>query len=225
MSANDIQHLIRRACGHEDAAGRHVDKYEQQMKAAGASMYEAFTLALKAAPDYKGRKIDDKAIARIYASTRPRPWWDGHIKAAGVEKTPDAGRERAKRLIQWHLDPEAAAARRAQRALKEAERRQKLAKQQRVSATRGPRMAPKSEAREATHAVRVTKAAEEAAHADRDAFEQEHPEAPREVVSVSELLAEVNRLSSAVRKVPEGARSAVRETLVVTAREVERYVS
>jgi hypothetical protein len=232
MSALDIQRHIRQATAHEDAAGRHEDKYAQQMTAAGHSMFTAFTLALKGAEEFQGRQIDDKAILRIYQSTKPRPWWDKALKTADVlvegraERTPD--RERAKRLIQWHVDPTGASARRAQHALKEAARRKKLEKQGRGK-TQGARVVPErasgarvSPAREAKHAERIVDAATTAATGGR---------APAEVESakpvtppLDDLLAELSRIGSAVRKVKPEDREEVRSMLVAAARDVERYV-
>jgi hypothetical protein len=222
---NEILQLIRSAAGHEDTAGRHEDKHEQQMKSAGASMYAAFALALKAAPEYQGRKIDEKAIQRIYQSTKPRPWWDAHLLAAKLTVGVKADRERAARLIQWHLDPVAASARRAQRALQDAARRKKLDKQRSV-ATHGPRTARKAatvERREAAHAARITEAAHEAVAGGRaPGAAQEN--AAEEVLGIDDLLREVNRIGVAAKRVAPKQRGAVRETLVVTAREIERYV-
>ena len=226
MSATAIQQAIRQAAAHEDAAGRHEDKYEQQMKAAGASMYEAFVLALRGAEEFQGRQIDDKAILRIYQSTKPRKWWDAQLIAAGLRSTRGdatkghADRERATRLIQWHVDPLAAQGRRAQHALKEAARRKTLDKQGRGK-THGARVAPKSQAREAAHAERVTQAANAAAHAGRTLPEEHEP--VETAATLDDLLREVNRLSSAAKRVPADQRATVREILVVTAREVERY--
>ena len=220
---SQIHQLIRSACGHEDAAVRHEDKYEQQMKAAGASMYQAFTLALAAAPEFAGRKIDDKAVLRIYQSTRPRPWWDAELKAAGVDAQKQAvDRERAKRLIQWHVDPEAAKGRRAQHALKEAARRKSLnAKGDR--AARGARVPPKSGgAREARHAAAVTQASSAAAHAGRPELDADLKQMMD--VPLDDVLGECSRISSAVKRVKPADRAAVQEVLRVTAREIERYV-
>jgi hypothetical protein len=87
--------------------------YEMKMKSAGAAVYEAWGLAVRSQPEYQGRKIDDKALVRIYESTKARPWWDKHLQVVKVEGKP-ADREWAKRTLQWHLDPDAARARRAQ---------------------------------------------------------------------------------------------------------------
>lgn len=113
---HEINLALRTAAGHERAA-REAEaegnkQYEMKMKSAGASAFAGFVLAIKAAPDYQGRKIDDAAIKRIYESTKPRPWWDQHLAKVKAEGKP-ATREWAKRVIQWHLDPEAAIARRA----------------------------------------------------------------------------------------------------------------
>lgn len=218
MSA--IIQAIRQATAHEDAAARHEDKYEQQMKSAGASMYQAFTLALREADEFRGRQIDDKAILRIYQSPKPRPWWDEQLSAAGCvkdDKACKADRERAHRLIQWHVDPAGAQGRRAQHALKEAARRKTLDKQA-SRQTQGARVHRKSEA---VHAERVTEAATKSAHAGREL--NVDPVDPAPHASLEDLLREVNRLSTAAKRVPADHRATVREILIVTAREVERY--
>jgi hypothetical protein len=223
MSVSTIQQHIRQAAAHEDAAGRHEDKYEQQMKSAGASMYEAFVLALRAAEEFKGRQIDDKAILRIYQSTKPRPWWDEQLKAAKlIAANGKADRERSTRLIQWHVDPNAAQGRRAQHALKEAARRKTLDKQGRGK-THGARVDRKrSQATEAKHSARVTEAAQTAALGGRELPEGDAP-APK--MGLDDLLREVNRLSSAVRKVKPEHREEVCSMLVAAARDVERYIT
>lgn len=224
-AAQDVVRYIRQAAAHEDAAGRHEDKYEQQMKSAGASMYEAFTLALRAVPEFKGRQIDDKAIGRIYKSTKPRPWWDAHLKAASVIASTGKGdRERAARLIQWHVDPSGAAGRRAQHALKEAARRKTLDKQSRGK-THGARVHRESgrgnDARMERHAGRITEAAMSAATGGRAPAAM--PESAAEL-SLEDMLGDVNRINVAVRKVKPEHRAPVSEALKVTAREVERYL-
>ena len=225
MSASNIHQLIRAAAAHEDAASRHEDKYEQQMKSAGASMYQAFTLALAAAPEFQGRRLDEKAVLRIYQSTRPRQWWDAELVAARLLAGPAGGqkadRERAKRLIQWHVDPAGAASRRAQHALKEAARRKSLNAKSNARA-QGARVPPKSEAREARHAAKVTAAAQDAAvgHRGLDADLKQIMDVP-----LDDLMREVSRMGSAVKRVPAEHRGTVREALVVTAREVERYIA
>lgn len=118
---SDLNHQIhlalRTAAGHARAANDAMsaaDKtYEMKMKSAGAALYEAWGLAVRAQPDFQGRKIDDKALVRIYESTKARPWWDKHLATIKVDGKP-ADREWAKRTMQWHLDPDAARARRAQ---------------------------------------------------------------------------------------------------------------
>lgn len=220
-----IQQAIRQATAHEDAASRHEDKYEQQMKSAGASMYQAFTLALAAAPEFQGRRLDEKAILRIYQSTRPRQWWDAELVAARLLAGPAGGqkadRERAKRLIQWHVDPAGAASRRAQHALKEAARRKSLNAKSNARA-QGAREHPKSEAREAHHAAKVTAAAQDAAvgHRGLDADLKQMMDVP-----LDDLLREASRISSDVKKVRVEHRGAVRDILITAAREVEEYIA
>lgn len=224
MSASQIHQLIRAAAAHEDAAGRHEDKYEQQMKSAGASMYEAFVLALRGAEEFQGRQIDDKAILRIYQSSKPRPWWDAQLKSAGLAHPYDqrADRDRAKRLIQWHIDLPAAQGRRAQAALQEAARRKTLAKQG-ARQTQGARVPPKSQAREAHHAAKVTAAAQTAALGGRPELDADHKQMMD--VPLDDLMREASRISSAVKRVAVERRGAVREILIVAAREVEEYIA
>jgi hypothetical protein len=155
MSAEIVQ-FLRQATAHEDAAARHDGRYEAQMKAAGASAYAAFCLALKAAPDFQGRQITDQAVLRIYQSPKPRPWWDEHLKAARLEdKAGKADRERAARLIQWHVDPDGATQRRAQHTLRLVAGRKKLSKQQSglTHGARAPRAPSRAEARTVTAAA------------------------------------------------------------------------
>jgi hypothetical protein len=115
--SHQINLALRTAAGHaraaHDAMSAADKTYEMKMKSAGAAVYEAWGLAVRAQPEYEGRKIDDKALVRIYESTKPRPWWDKHLSAIKVEGKP-GDREWAKRTLQWHLDPDAARARRAQ---------------------------------------------------------------------------------------------------------------
>lgn len=200
QNAAEIHQAIRAALGHERAAAGHEDKYEQQMRSAGASMYAAFALAAKSQPEYQGRKLDEKAIARLYKGTAPRKWWDEHLAAAKVvDGKGKADRDRAKRLIQWHVDPDGAAARRVQRAQQKVSQRR-----QSVSAARGPRVAPESH---------VTPVMQQLAAAG---------EAP--TVTLEDLLGEVSRLQSAARKVEEAHRADALEAVKNAAREVERYV-
>lgn len=115
-TTHQINLALRTAAGHARAAAdvlASADKsYEMKMKSAGASVWEAWALAVRSQPEFEGRKIDDKALVRIYESTRPRPWWDKHLSTVKVEGKP-ANREWAKRTMQWHTDPDAARARRA----------------------------------------------------------------------------------------------------------------
>lgn len=225
MSQSDILQHIRQAQAHADAAVRHEDRYGQQMRSAGASMYQAFTLALKTAPDYRGRKLDEKAILRLYKSTAPRPWWDAHLTAAKlVDASGRADRDRAKRLIQWHVDPNGAQERRAQAAMRALAGKKRIA-DQKVAQTRGE-MRPKSApAREAAHSARITEANTTAALAGRELSRKE-PLLGTEnaTATLDDLLGELNRISAAVRRVRAGERGPVLEILRVTAREVERYV-
>lgn len=150
---------IRQASAHEDAAYRHENKLEEQMKAAGAEMYAAFAIAAKGSDELKGRKIDDKALLRLYKSTKPRPWWDAALKEAGFASSlgDKAARQKASYLIQWHVDVDAARARRSAGQLQQATAQQRLRKQRTASARS---MTSRSKAVTATEAARITKAAE-----------------------------------------------------------------
>jgi hypothetical protein len=124
---SDLNHQIhlalRTAAGHaraaHDAMSAADKTYEMKMKSAGAAVYEAWELAVRSLPEYQGRKIDDKALVRIYEGTTPRQWWDKHLSTIKVDGKP-ADREWAKRTLQWHLDPDAARARRAQAVVRSA---------------------------------------------------------------------------------------------------------
>lgn len=115
-TVHQINLALRTAAGHARAANEVVAQadrsYEMKMKSAGASVWEAWALAVKSQPEFHGRKLDDKALVRIYESTKARPWWDRHLSAVKIEGKP-ANREWAKRTLQWHVDPDAARARRA----------------------------------------------------------------------------------------------------------------
>ena len=228
MSAQEINLALRQGCGfmrsaHEaEEAGNKA--YEMKMRSAGASFYTAFSLALKAAPEYQGRKIDEKAIARLYESTKPRPWWDQHLAKVRFDGAA-VTRETAKRAIQWHLDLDGARARRAAHALRNANQRKTLGKSNSQGA-RAPRAGGDAGAggdtRAAAHSARITETNVATAAAGRAAAgaDLEMPQA----FTVEDLLARVNRISSAVRKVKDAERAAVAETLDTTAREIERYV-
>lgn len=216
----DILTGIRSALASEDAAARHEGRYEAQMKSAGASMYIAFCEALRASEEFQGRKIDDKAILRLYASNKARPWWDEALKAAkAVNAKGDADRDRAMRLIQWHVDPGAALARRAQHTISVLASSKRLDRK-RTSESRGSMT--RDRAPTAREAQLVVKAAANTAHSGRELPGAGPVEA--EARDLQDLLGEVNRLSSAVRKVPAAHRAAAFEILKVTAREIERYV-
>jgi hypothetical protein len=104
-----------------------------KMKSAGAAVYEAWGLAVRSQPEYQGRKIDDKALERIYSGTTARPWWDKHLAAVKVDGKP-ADREWAKRTLQWHLDPDAA----KERALRTVARSQATRRRVKEAAERRP---------------------------------------------------------------------------------------
>jgi len=221
MSAHEINLALRTAAGHEraahaaDAAG--TKTYEMKMASAGASAYGAFMLAIKAAPEYQGRKIDDAAIRRIYSSTKPRPWWDSHLKAVKVEGKP-ADREWGKRLIQWHIDPEAAKARRAHST---ARRLANHAKTQKKAETRGGRPPQVRAAAPSTAEMRVVaQASQETALAGRELPQVEEDAGPR----WQELLDELQRITLAARRITREHFGPVLDILRTTAAEVERYV-
>lgn len=115
-TTHQINLALRTAAGHARAAFDVLKTaegtYEMKMKSAGASVWEAWSLAVKAQPEYVGRKLDEKALVRIYESTKARPWWDRHLAAVSFQGKP-VNREWAKRTMQWHVDPDAARARRA----------------------------------------------------------------------------------------------------------------
>lgn len=209
-NAADIQTAIRSAAAHERAAAGHEDKYANQMRSAGASMFHAFTLALKAAPEFQGRKVDDKTVLKFYKSTQPRKWWDEHLRHAKFldgKGKPD--RDHAKRLLQWHIDPEGAQRRRAQHAMQVVASRKKVATQ-RTRAARGSTLTPEP----------MTEEMRELA-AELEAGDKARAEP---TVSTQDLLGECNRLQSAAKKVDPAHRAAALEVLRVTAREIERYV-
>jgi hypothetical protein len=227
-TVNEINLALRTAAGHERAAhaaeATGAKVYEMKMASAGASAYGAFVLAIKAAPEYQGRRIDDAAIRRIYSSTKPRPWWDTHLKAVKVEGKP-ADREWGKRLIQWHLDPEAAKARRAAHALREATGRKRL-KEQGDRATRGARHAPQAAApapgrAPSTAEMRVVaNAAQSTALAGRELPQVEEDAGPK----WQELLDELQRITLAARRITREHFGPVLDILRTTVTEVERYV-
>ena len=204
-----LQH-IRHAAAAERAAGGHEDKYSNNMKSAGASMYAAFRTAMLAQPDYRGRKVEEHVVRRVYESTRPRPWWDAYlVEAKFTDEKGTPRRDTALRLIQWHLDPEAAIARRAQGQLQQAAAQKKL-RQQRATKTRGMTSCRESSAPN-TAAMREL------------AADLGHPEdAP--AVTVNDLLGELARMNAAVRKIEPGSWAEALEALKTAARAIERYV-
>lgn len=232
MSAHAIQLAIREAAAHERTAGKAEDAYAAKMKAAGASMFNAFKLACGDAPELQGRKLDDKAMTRLYASTSARPWWDKHLTAAKfVTGKGVANRDDARRLIQWHLDPGAAAARAMTRKVQQLAAQKKLAGQ-RVAATRGMNSSPKPRVvghdtleddggdltgRIDRHAARITDATTTAMLAGRELPVTDAPLG----VTQDDLLGERNRVNSAVSKITAEQRPAAFEILRVTARELE----
>lgn len=196
---SEIQQSIRAAAAHEAAATRHDERYEAQMRAAGASMYAAFCAALRACDEFRGRQITDRTILHIYQSPKPRPWWDKELAAARltVGKDGKADRERAARLIQWHVDPAGAAARRAKHALTLAAGRKRLEKQPSGSAhgSRAPRAAPTR-----AEAERVKAGAEERASSRSFVAERAEPDASPRNAAKAEVLALIGRLQSKARR-------------------------
>ena len=211
MSQNiDVVTHIRAAAAHERAASGHEDKYANQMKAAGASMYAAFRAALLEQPDYRGRKIDERAIVRIYESPKPRPWWDAYlIEARFADENGKAKRDAAARLIQWHLDPEQAVRRRAQHQLR-ATIQQKAVQDRKVRESRGAGVRHESAPR--TEEMRALSAG------------AEREEENAADVTLEDLLGEVARLQVAAKKVEAAHRGDALAAVRNAARELERYV-
>jgi hypothetical protein len=114
--SNQIHLALRTAAGHARAANdveeQATKQYEMKMRSAGASVYEAWGLAVRAQPEYQGRQLDDAALERIFKSNKPRPWWDRHLEAVKVNGK-QGDREWASRTLQWHTDLDGARARRA----------------------------------------------------------------------------------------------------------------
>lgn len=228
MSADthhEIQLALRTAAGHERAAREAEESaaktYEMKMKSAGASAYAAFVLAAKAAPEYQGRKLDEKAIARIYQSTKARPWWDQHLAKVKVSGAP-ATREWSNRVIQWHVDPEAAVARRARRLADDTARRKSL-KERKNSVAHGPRG---PQARSAPSTATMRKMAEAgAAVAAPDP--RTLPSLEKALASVGataqDCMGEINRIKVAVARLSEPAQfNEAVELLKAVARDVEK---
>ena len=85
---------IRAAKGHEDAANRHLERYENQMRAAGAQLYEAFKMVMTAAgkPPILGQKW------RRWYNTAPRAAWDLELAKENLD------RAWANDVMRWHVD-------------------------------------------------------------------------------------------------------------------------
>lgn len=217
----EINLALRTAAGHEraalDAEAAASKTYEMKMKSAGASAYSAFALAIRAAPEYQGRKIDDKAISRIYQSNKPRPWWDQHLAKVKVSGAP-ATREWAKRTILWHMDPEAALARRAHSIASKAAERNRLKEKQKSTGqgARAPQQ-PSTATMRKMHA-----AAQDAAHAGRELPSLERVE-PAAGHTLQDAQGEINRIKVAVGRLTTTAQfnDAV-ELLKATARDLEK---
>lgn len=217
-TAHEIQLALRTAAGHERAAvaaeEQALKTYEMKMKSAGASAYHAFELAMKSAPEFQGRKIDEASVRRHYESTKPRPWWDKHLTSIKVNGNP-ATREWGARLIQWHIDPEAAIARRAKRIAGKATARS-LAKKK--PSTYGPRGPQAPTRREIDRVVATGTAIAHAGRQDLPRLELDTIHATRE-----DGLGEINRLKSAWMRLKEGAQFDTGiEIIKAAARELEK---
>lgn len=222
---HEIQLALRIAAGHENAARKAEEsgakQYEMKMKSAGASAYSAFSLAIKSAPEYAGRKIDDAAIRRIYSSTKPRPWWDKHLAGVKVEGKP-ADREWAKRVIQWHIDPAAAASRRALATVRRLANHRKAKENPAARGGRPPQVRPGGGAPSTAEMRGIASAATTTALAGRPEPTLYEATRPTELAA---LQGEAYRILRALPKVKAAERDAVLEILRTTAREVEEYVS
>jgi len=225
-TSHEISQQLRAAAAFERTALKaEADgekQYEMKMKSAGASAFAAFKLALADAPEYKGRRIDDAAVRRIYQSTKPRAWWDKHLQSAKQD------REWGKRLIQWHLDPDGAKARHVGTRLRVANYR-KLQGKPGTQGVRTPQAraggsAPvTAPATPRTSEMReIARAATTTALAHRELAEHSGNEAG---VTAIELSAQVSRIKRAVEHVKPEDRHEVFDILRTTAGEVERYVS
>jgi hypothetical protein len=216
--ADEIQLHLRTAAANSRIAGEVERKaeaeYEEKMKSAGASLFAAFRMAVETAPEFAGRRIDEKTVARLYESNRPRPWWDKHLAAVKVDGRP-ATREWASRTLQWHLDPDAAKSRRAQHTARLAAN---YAKNKAKPVGRGAQ-APQPRRADID---RVNDAVQEAANDERAVAVRDEFE-PVEDITMDALLGEVNRISSAVRKVGQADRETVLAILKTAAREIERF--
>lgn len=198
---HQINLALRTAAGHARAAKETIDAadkaYEMKMKSAGASVWEAWTLAVRAQPEYANRKLDDRALARIYESTKARPWWDRHLSTVKVEGKP-ANREWAKRTIQWHTDPDAAKARRAKESAQNAVSYQR--RKERVAA-QGRESRPQAEGREPTTAE-MREIQKATAHAQgwpaAVAQKSESGDWPQAGSEISQLLERVRRAAQRV---------------------------
>ena len=79
-------------------------QYEQTMRAAGKEMFDDFVLAMRHAPEYRDREIEDQSIVRALTAKRAPRWWHGLLDAAGFE----GGPWYARLLIDWHVDTDRA---------------------------------------------------------------------------------------------------------------------
>ena len=153
-----LQH-IQKAAAHVDAAGRADEKHVQQMKAAGAETFAAFVLVMKDAG--KPVPTEPAAFDKFYAYAR-KDAWDAALRQMNKD------REWGKRILQWHIDPAAALARRAERSLADHKRRVLESKRK----NQGPRSPRSAEPSVSTAAARVSET-----HVPRATREDERREA------------------------------------------------
>jgi ribosomal protein L39E len=215
-----LLHLRAAAANARIAAEVEVEAekaYEEKMKSAGASVFAAFRAAVDAAPEFAGRRIDDDRLAKLYQSNKPRPWWDRYLAQVKVAGKP-ASREWAARTMQWYVDPDAAKSRRAKDTALSAANRLKLKANNDGHGRRRPQPADGPARRDID---KVNAAVEDAAHEGRELAQRE-PD-PEPDLSLDDLLGEVNRISSAARRVAPEDRATVLAILKTAAREIERY--
>jgi hypothetical protein len=222
---HEINLALRTAAGHERAAKEAEAEgnktYEMKMVSAGAAAYAAFKLAILAAPEYQGRKIDDDRIAKLYDSNKPRPWWDAHLAKVKVEGKP-ATRDWSNRTIQWHVNPAAAKARRAAAVLRSANHNKALKEKVNKAAygVQTPQVKT-SDAKNAKLADAVTEANIKAALGGREL--EQHTATPLFDVTLQDCYGEINRIKVALgrMKAPAQFNEAI-ELLKAVARDLEK---
>jgi hypothetical protein len=193
-TTHQINLALRTAAGHaraaNDALAAAEGTYEMKMKSAGASVWEAWSLAVRAQPEFAGRKIDDKALVRLYESTKARPWWDKHLSTVKFQGKP-VNREWAKRTLQWHTDPNAARVRRAKDAALSAANHKKRKEKVEASGRQRPQAGAPSTA--AMREVATTFAAQ-----DWAGWDFEHGDRPTAGDDIERLLERVRRAAQRV---------------------------